>query len=76
MQYNLEHNIVPRSVSRPVQPSLVKREDKLNALASKPKSELKKIIEELTVEMLAAADRLDFEKAALLRDQIKMLRKK
>ncbi|MBO5255526.1 MAG: excinuclease ABC subunit UvrB [Opitutales bacterium] len=76
MKYNLEHNIVPRSVSRPVQPSLVKREDKMKALASKPKSELKKIIEELTAEMLSAADRLDFEKAALLRDQIKVLRKK
>ncbi len=75
MQFNLEHKITPHSVSRPIQPSLIKRDDKLKKLASKPKSELKKIIEDLSSEMLAAADRLDFEKAALLRDQIKILKK-
>ncbi len=75
MAFNLEHKIIPKSVSRPVQPSLVKRDDKLKKLVSKSKSELKKIIEELTSEMLAAADRLDFEKAALIRDQIKILKK-
>ena len=42
----------------------------------KLKEELKKIIDELTAQMLAAADKLDFEKAALIRDQIKFLRKK
>ena len=34
------------------------------------------LIEELTREMLAAADALEFEKAAYLRDQLKKLRKK
>ena len=76
MAYNLEHKIIPHSVSRPIQPSLVKRDDKLKKLVSKPKEELKKIIDELTAQMLAAADKLDFEKAALIRDQIKFLRKK
>ncbi len=76
MKYNLEHKITPRTVSRPIQPSLVKRDDKLKKLASKSKSELAKIIEEMTSEMMAAADRLEFEKAALIRDQIRMLRKK
>ncbi len=76
IEYNKAHNISPRSVSRSVQPSLIKRNDKFKDVASKPKSEIKKIIEELTSEMLKAAERLDFEKAALLRDQIKILRKK
>ena len=76
MKYNLEHKITPRTVSRPIQPSLVKRDDRLKKLASKSKSELAKIIEEMTSEMMAAADRLEFEKAALIRDQIRMLRKK
>ena len=76
MAYNLEHKIVPCSVSRPIQPSLVKKDNKLKNLASKPKSELKKIIDELTIQMHTAADKLDFEKAALIRDQIKFLRQK
>ena len=75
-KFNIEHKITPQSVSRPIQPSLVKKDDKLKKLAAKPESELKKIIDEMTAEMLLAADRLEFEKAALIRDQIKMLRKK
>ncbi len=75
-KFNVEHKITPQSVSRPIQPSLVKKDDKLKRLAAKPESELKKIIDEMTAEMLLAADRLEFEKAALIRDQIKILRKK
>lgn len=75
-KFNVEHKITPQSVSRPIQPSLVKKDDKLKKLAAKPESELKKIIDEMTAEMLLAADRLEFEKAALIRDQIKILRKK
>lgn len=75
-KFNIEHKITPQSVSRPIQPSLVKKDDKLKKLAAKPESELKKIIDEMTAEMLLAADRLEFEKAALIRDQIKILRKK
>ena len=73
-KFNVEHNVTPRSISRPVNPSLAVRDNKLADVASKSKSELEKIISEMQAEMLRAADRLDFERAALLRDQIRMLR--
>ena len=75
-QYNAEHGITPRTVARPVQPPLVKKSDKLASLAARPESQRAAVIKELTQEMLAAAERLDFEKAAVIRDQIKKLRKK
>lgn len=74
MAYNKEHGIVPKTVSRPVQDSLVKRENKLANISKKSKSEVDRIIDELQQEMLSAADMYDFERAALLRDQIKHIR--
>ncbi len=59
---------------KPSQLSLVKRADAKIDAKKKTKSELEKIIAKMTEDMLEAADRLEFEKAALLRDQIKMLR--
>ena len=73
-EFNLKHKITPHSVVKPIQPSLVKRADAKIDAKKKTKSELEKIIAKLTEDMLEAADRLEFEKAALLRDQIKMLR--
>ncbi|MBE6412738.1 MAG: excinuclease ABC subunit UvrB [Opitutales bacterium] len=74
MAYNKEHGIVPKTVSRPVQDSLVKRENKLANISKKSKSQVDRIIDELQQEMLSAADMYDFERAALLRDQIKHIR--
>ena len=73
-EFNLKHKITPHSVVKPIQPSLVKRADAKIDAKKKTKSELEKIIAKMTEQMLEAADRLEFEKAALLRDQIKMLR--
>ncbi len=73
-EFNLKHKITPHSVVKPIQPSLVKRADTKIDAKKKTKSELEKIIAKMTEDMLEAADRLEFEKAALLRDQIKMLR--
>ena len=73
-EFNLKHKITPHSVVKPIQPSLVKRADAKIDAKKKTKSELAKIIAKMTEDMLEAADRLEFEKAALLRDQIKMLR--
>ncbi len=73
-EFNLKHKITPHSVVKPIQPSLVKRADAKIDAKKKTKSELEKIIAKMTEDMLEAADRLEFEKAALLRDQIKMLR--
>jgi excinuclease ABC subunit B len=75
--YNAEHGIIPKGIRRPVQPSLreKKAEDDLLAV-SEPISnnEAKELIKELEKEMLEAVKRLEFEKAALLRDQIEFLR--
>jgi len=67
LDYNKEHNITPKSVSRIIDESanykkLVEREEIPN-----------KNIAILTKEMHQAAEELDFEKAAFLRDQIKIL---
>ncbi len=81
-EYNREHGIVPHGVKRAVQESLLPYGEKKGALGktllntgkNKP-SETATIIAELQTEMLAAADALQFEKAALLRDQIALLKK-
>ncbi|MFP6894767.1 MAG: helicase-related protein, partial [Opitutales bacterium] len=77
MAYNTEHGITPKGIRRPLQPSLreKKGEENLSAV-SEPISnnEAKELIKELEKEMLEAVKRLEFEKAALLRDQIEFLR--
>ena len=78
--YNLEHNITPRSVSRAVEESLAvyesTREEAAGVLKdAKMDVDLTETIKELEEEMLKAAEDLQFEKAALLRDQIKELKR-
>jgi excinuclease ABC subunit B len=78
--YNEEHHITPRSVSRAVEESLAVYETKREAGASVLKDaamdvDLTETISELETEMLKAAEELQFEKAALLRDQIKELKR-
>lgn len=74
MRHNAEFGITPQSVSRPIQQPLVKRENKFANVGKKSKSEVARLIDELQQEMLSCADRLDFECAAVLRDQIKFIR--
>ena len=80
IEYNREHNITPRSVSRAVEESLATYESKREAGASVLKDaamdvDLTETIGELETEMFKAAEDLQFEKAALLRDQIKELKR-
>ena len=76
--YNEEHGITPRSVIRPVQESLrVKKEEEEDNLAvaeDVSSKDAKKLAKELEKEMIEAVKKLEFEKAALLRDQIAFLR--
>ena len=77
--YNTEHNITPRSVSRAVEESLAVQEDQHAAAAGLLREtttdlDVTETIRELEGEMLKAAEDLQFEKAALLRDQIKELK--
>jgi excinuclease ABC subunit B len=78
--YNQEHGITPRSVSRAVEESLAvyasTREDAAGVLKdARLDVDLTQTISELESEMLKAAEALQFEKAALHRDQIKELKR-
>ena len=80
LAHNKKHNITPRSVSRAVEESLGNRRDatdKASMLLGDPKGQfdVTETIHELEQEMLRAAENLEFEKAAHLRDQVKMLKK-
>jgi excinuclease ABC subunit B len=76
--YNLEHGITPRSVRRSAQTSLHvydSKEEEPLVVAETDASEVAAVIAELENEMTDAAARLEFERAATLRDQIQALRK-
>ncbi len=81
LAYNAEHNITPRSVKRAVEESLSSAahqgESKAVALLREAGADfdVTETIRELEEEMIVAANNLEFEKAALLRDQIKELKR-
>ena len=80
LQYNRAHGIRPRSVKRPVQASLhyFNREeeaDPISVAEADGDLDVAKVIAELESEMLEAAENLEFERAAVLRDQVDALRK-
>ena len=78
--YNEAHGITPRSVRRSAQSSLHTYDgtgnDPAEALvvAETSGDDVAKVIAELENEMTEAAEQLEFERAALLRDQIQALR--
>ncbi len=76
--YNLEHGIVPRGVKRAAQASLHvydgTGESEEPPVAEEDPSDVAAVIAELEEEMQEAAGRLEFEKAALIRDQIDALK--
>ena len=79
-EYNRTHGIVPRSASRNIEESLhVEDEGEIykrgKNLEKMPASERASIIKELRKQMLEAAEQLEFEKAAALRDEIAKIRK-
>ncbi|MBQ9874887.1 MAG: excinuclease ABC subunit UvrB [Thermoguttaceae bacterium] len=80
--YNKEHGITPETVKRAVregiQAEAEARERVGEAIGAKSDAEVITLeyLDELEKEMLAAADRLDFETAARLRDRIEAMREK
>ena len=77
--YNAEHGITPRSVKRTAQTSLqvydgsgVRPEDE--PMVAESADDVAAVIAELEQEMQDAAGRLEFERAALLRDQVNALK--
>jgi len=79
LAYNKTHNITPRSVSRAVEDSLAVRPGGGQAAAvindAGGNFDLTETLRELEEEMLTAANNLEFEKAALLRDQVRELKR-
>jgi excinuclease ABC subunit B len=77
--YNLEHGITPRSVTRSIEESLAiqKPNDKAASVINDAGGnfDVTETLRELEADMLAAANNLEFEKAALLRDQIRELKR-
>jgi excinuclease ABC subunit B len=80
--YNDRHNIVPASIVKSVRDltqrlaavSEQRAEYKAAGPAQLPRTELDKLIKQLEKEMKEAAQALEFEKAAMLRDQLFELR--
>jgi excinuclease ABC subunit B len=81
MEYNQKHSITPRSVKRAIQQSLSEEKEAQKVEASVIREtgadyNTAELLRELEEEMFIAADRLEFERAALLRDQINELKKR
>ena len=80
LAYNRKHGITPRSVQRAVEESLsVERSARQQAepilREAEESYDILETIRELEQEMYEAAEKLEFEKAALLRDQIRELQR-
>jgi excinuclease ABC subunit B len=78
--YNLEHGIAPQGIKKAIKGIT----DQLRAVAESraryevpeiPRDEIARLIKDLESQMKTAAKNLEFEKAALLRDEIMELRK-
>jgi excinuclease ABC subunit B len=80
LSYNQQHGITPRSVSRAVEESLSVHQqtsERARGILAETGVDLdiSETVKELEEEMLKAANNLEFEKAALLRDQIRELKR-
>ena len=84
IEYNRKHNIIPQTIIKPIQEfSLVTNLNNFqeNSIIREERgrysnqNSLKILINSLEKEMKQAAKNLDFERAALLRDEIKRLKK-
>jgi excinuclease ABC subunit B len=77
LAYNVAHGITPRSVKRTAQASLHTYDgsgEREEATVAEAIDDVAAVIAELEDEMQEAAGRLEFERAALLRDQINVLK--
>ncbi|OGY89251.1 MAG: hypothetical protein A2927_02925 [Candidatus Komeilibacteria bacterium RIFCSPLOWO2_01_FULL_45_10] len=81
--YNKKHGITPKSIEKAVREGELRwKSPEVDARFTRvtsgliPKDELKHIIEDLESQMKFAAENLEFETAAAIRDQIKLLKRK
>ena len=81
IKYNETHQIIPKSIKKSVQESLINYEKLATVpleLDEEPilEKDFPKLVEKLEKQMYSAAQNLEFEKAAELRDRIKRIREK
>ena len=79
MKYNEVHGITPKSTTRTLKEKLAEEEEKYKGLTGAevdkmPKDELRLLIKDLEKDMKDAAARLDFERAAELRNKLYVLK--
>ena len=79
-EYNREHNLVPRSVVRGIQESLQTIVRSARGIHDKvaggqTTADAREVLNQLEGEMWEAAEKLEYERAALLRDQIEEWKK-
>jgi len=81
-EYNKKHGVTPATIEKAIH-DIGERVKQLQPKAENtaeldltkvPKEEVKRLIRDLTAEMLSAAKIMDFEKAALFRDQIQEIK--
>ena len=72
MAFNAEHGIVPKGIRKEI-PDLIKDFNDLTGTKVESAQEVPETVENLKKQMLAAAEDLNFELAAQLRDRIKKL---
>ena len=71
IEYNREHGIKPVTIHKPIREKEVEIQDTKHI----PRYELPNLIIQVETEMVEAADRLDFERAIMLREKLKRLNK-
>jgi excinuclease ABC subunit B len=79
MKYNEVHGITPKSTQRTLKEKIAEEEEKYKGLTGAevdkmPKDELRLLIKDLEKDMKEAAARLDFERAAELRNKLYALK--
>lgn len=81
LAYNKKNNITPRSIEKALRERLIEKVEEIEEIVGKkdftvadiPEKERQKLVNNLRAQMKQAAELLDFEEAARLRDQIKEL---
>ncbi|MFW6220435.1 MAG: excinuclease ABC subunit UvrB [Nanoarchaeota archaeon] len=72
IEFNQKHNIKPKTIIKPIKEKQVEIKDVKNI----PKGQIPNLLIELEEDMKVAAEKLDFEKAIMLRDKINKLKDK
>lgn len=74
-KYNEEHNIIPQTIKKDIRDILQSLKPVEEKADDEKKTDYTELLAELTAEMFKAAENLDFEQAAAIRDRIRKIEK-